>query len=128
MFIKLTVAGHGVSTWSLPHLFDHNKSGNEDPTATTLFPMPFLLSPKAYAKLIFHCSKYPQRAVNGVLIGAISKKDNNVLVQDAVPLFHLDLALAPMLEVALAQVGIAVVIDSLTCRPIPYVHVGGDLC
>ena len=66
--------------------------------------MPFLLSPKAYAKLIFHCCKYPQRAVNGVLIGAVSKKDNSVHVQDAVPLFHLDLALAPMLEIAVAQV------------------------
>ena len=62
------------------------------------------VSPKAYGKLVFHCCKYPHAAVNGVLIGVISKKDNNVLVQDAIPLFHHDLSLAPMLAVALAQV------------------------
>lgn len=67
----------------------------------------FVLSPRAYGKLVFHCCKYPHAAVNGVLIGAISKKDNNVLVQDAIPLFHHDLALAPMLEVALAQVSLS---------------------
>ena len=66
--------------------------------------MLFNVSPKAYGKLVFHCCKYPHAAVNGVLIGAVSKKDNNVVIQDAVPLFHHDLSLAPMLAVAVAQV------------------------
>ena len=66
--------------------------------------MRFVLFPKAYAKLILHCSKYPHKELNGVLIGSISKKDNSVHVNDVIPLFHLNLALSPMLEVALAQV------------------------
>ena len=66
--------------------------------------MRFVLFPKAYAKLIFHCSKYPHKELNGVLIGSISKKDNSVHVNDVIPLFHVNLALSPMLEVALAQV------------------------
>ena len=66
--------------------------------------MKYCLSAKCYAKILFHAVKYPDRAINGILIGTISKKDNCVQVQDTIPLFHLDLALAPMLEVALAQV------------------------
>lgn len=66
--------------------------------------MPFVLSPKAYAKLVAHCCKYPHAAVNGVLIGSVNKKDNSVNIQDAIPLFHLYLSLSPMLEVALTQV------------------------
>lgn len=66
--------------------------------------MRFVLFPKAYAKLIFHCCKYPHKELNGVLIGSISKKDNSVHVNDVIPLFHFNLALSPMLEVALAQV------------------------
>lgn len=66
----------------------------------------FAISAKAYAKIVLHCCKYPQRAVNGVVIGTFSDKDQGagVLIQDAVPLFHQNLSLAPMLEVALRQV------------------------
>ena len=66
--------------------------------------MPFSLSLKAYSKIVLHCCKYPHKAVNGVVIGSVSKKDQSVQIQDAIPLFHLGLGLAPMLEVALAQV------------------------
>ena len=68
--------------------------------------MHYSVSAKAYGKIIFHCAKYPHRAVNGVLIGTTSKKDNSVQVQDCVPLFHAELDLTPMLEVALTQVRI----------------------
>lgn len=68
----------------------------------------FAISAKAYAKIVLHCCKYPQRAVNGVVIGTFSDKDQGagVLIQDAVPLFHQNLSLAPMLEVALRQVDV----------------------
>lgn len=67
--------------------------------------MQFSLSAKAYAKIVLHCCKYPHRSVNGVVVGTVStKKDHAVLIQDAIPLFHLSLGLAPMLEVALSQV------------------------
>ena len=66
----------------------------------------FTLSVKAYAKIMLHCCKYPHKAVNGVVIGTFSDKDQGagVQIQDAIPLFHLNLSLAPMLEVALRQV------------------------
>lgn len=64
----------------------------------------FQLSGRAYAKLICHSAKYPDREINGALIGTISKKDNRVQIQDTIPLFHIELGVAPMIEVALNQV------------------------
>ena len=69
-----------------------------------IIAMPFSISLKAYSKIILHCCKYPDKAVNGVVIGSVSKKDQSVQIQDAIPMFHLGLGLAPMLEVALTQV------------------------
>ena len=78
----------------------------------------FSISAKAYAKIVLHCCKYPHRAVNGVVIGTFSDKDQGagVLIQDAVPLFHQNLTLAPMLEVALRQVAELVGFTRHTCR------------
>ncbi|KAL5466843.1 hypothetical protein EMCRGX_G030994 [Ephydatia muelleri] len=77
--------------------------------------MHFSLSAKAYAKIVLHCCKYPHRSVNGVVVGVVStKKDQGVQIQDAIPLFHLNLALAPMLEVALSQVETYVTTKGLT--------------
>lgn len=59
---------------------------------------------KAYAKIILHCCKYRHLAVNGVVIGSISKETQSVQIQDTIPLFHSGIGLAPMLEIALAQV------------------------
>ncbi len=61
------------------------------------------VSVKAYSKILLHACKYPHKAVNGVLI-ADSIGGNEVNIVDAIPLFHQCLGLAPMLEVALAQV------------------------
>ena len=66
--------------------------------------MKLRLSPRAYAKMLLHVSKYPHKAVNGVLLGDETLQDGELYVLDAVPLFHLCLGLAPMLEVALARV------------------------
>lgn len=66
----------------------------------------YIVSPKAYGKIVYHCAKYPHRAVNGVILGTFSKKDNCTMVQDTIPLFHNDLDLSIMLEVALSQVSL----------------------
>lgn len=66
--------------------------------------MKFNLSSRSYAKILLHTSKYPHKAVNGVLLGGETVQDGEVYVLDAVPLFHICLGLAPMLEVALARV------------------------
>lgn len=64
----------------------------------------YSVSLKAYAKMILHCCKYRHLAVNGVVIGSISKETQTVQIQDAIPLFHSGIGLAPMLEISLTQV------------------------
>ena len=66
--------------------------------------MSYAITVKAYSKLVLHSCKYPHASVNGLLIGSISKKDQSVQIQDSIPLFHMELGLAPMLEIALTQV------------------------
>lgn len=66
--------------------------------------MKIRVSPRAYAKILLHTSKYPHKAVNGVLLGDENVQDGEIYVLDAIPLFHICLGLAPMLEVALARV------------------------
>lgn len=68
--------------------------------------MKIQVSPQAYAKILLHTSKYPHKAVNGVLVGEENLKDGKIYALDAIPLFHIALGLAPMLEVALARVDI----------------------
>ena len=59
----------------------------------------------AFVKLLLHAAKYPHCSVNGLLLRKQSKDINpDVLVKDCIPLFHLNLTLLPMLEVALSQV------------------------
>ena len=53
--------------------------------------------------MMLHASKYPSAAVNGVFLGHLDGA-GEVVVEDAVPLFHSPLNLSPMLEVALLQV------------------------
>ena len=66
--------------------------------------MKIQVSPRAYAKILLHTSKYPHKAVNGVLVGEENLKGGEIYASDAIPLFHIALGLAPMLEVALARV------------------------
>ena len=68
----------------------------------------YSISLKAYSKIILHSCKYPHCALNGILIGSISKETQTVQIQDSIPLFHIGLGLAPMLEVALTQVSVCV--------------------
>lgn len=60
------------------------------------------LQQTAYVKLVLHALKHTTCAVNGVLIGRPST--TLVEVTDCVPLFHGQLGLLPMLELALSQV------------------------
>ncbi|KAH3768237.1 ER membrane protein complex subunit 8-like [Dreissena polymorpha] len=65
------------------------------------------VSIQAYAKLLLHIAKYPHCAVNGVLLAEDNKnsKEKKVIrFVDCIPLFHLSLSLAPMLEAALLQI------------------------
>ena len=64
------------------------------------------LGQKAYIKLLLHALKYQSVAVNGVLLGTAGTA--GVSVVDAVPLFHQQLALAPMLEIAMGQARILI--------------------
>lgn len=72
------------------------------------------ISCPALAKILLHAARYPQTAVSGVVLaparsgggggGSSGDTPATVTLVDAVPLFHLHLSLAPMLEVALTQV------------------------
>ncbi|XP_022082440.1 ER membrane protein complex subunit 8-like [Acanthaster planci] len=64
------------------------------------------LSNRAYCKLIMHAAKYPHAALNGVLLAEKRKlKENKILrFVDCVPMCHLTLGLAPVLEVAFFQI------------------------
>jgi hypothetical protein len=62
------------------------------------------LSKLAYSKIILHAFKYPHTAINGVLLASEGSHSQSVKYVDAIPLFHHNLGLAPMLEVALMQV------------------------
>ncbi|XP_070574658.1 ER membrane protein complex subunit 8-like [Ptychodera flava] len=65
-----------------------------------------IMSIRAYSKIVFHAAKYPHCSVNGVLLADKKKLKENksVIYVDAIPLFHLALGLAPMLEVALTRI------------------------
>mmetsp|Transcript_9563 Transcript_9563/g.23320 ORF Transcript_9563/g.23320 Transcript_9563/m.23320 type:complete len:208 (+) Transcript_9563:22-645(+) len=60
------------------------------------------VSEAAYLTAVLHALKYPAHAVNGVLLGSFA--DGGVRVEQAVPLLHSDLALAPMMEAGLALI------------------------
>ncbi len=61
------------------------------------------INPKAYLKSILHAAKYPTATVIGLVLGELTKKDETLYVQDALPLFHTH-PLGPMLELALMKV------------------------
>ena len=65
-----------------------------------------VISCNALAKILLHAAKYPHLAINGVVLANSKKYDDSldVYITETVPLFHGQLNLAPMLEVALTQV------------------------
>ncbi|CAH1998586.1 unnamed protein product [Acanthoscelides obtectus] len=62
-------------------------------------------SENAYCKMIMHGVKYPHCSVNGLLLGkSSSSKAKEVEFVEAIPLFHININLIPMAEIALMQV------------------------
>eukprot|EP00049_Salpingoeca_infusionum_P000829 m.42655 g.42655 ORF g.42655 m.42655 type:complete len:215 (-) comp10723_c0_seq2:1425-2069(-) len=59
------------------------------------------LSRSAYAKAVAHAAKFPDNAVNGVVIGTV--EGSRVTVQDALPLMHTHLQLSMLVEAAMTQ-------------------------
>ncbi|XP_076112535.1 ER membrane protein complex subunit 8-like [Mytilus galloprovincialis] len=64
------------------------------------------LTSAAYCKILLHAAKYPHCAVNGVLLAEEPKNKDHKHIRfvDCIPLFHLSLSIAPMLEAALLQI------------------------
>eukprot|EP00041_Stephanoeca_diplocostata_P011209 m.182359 g.182359 ORF g.182359 m.182359 type:complete len:241 (+) comp18459_c0_seq5:79-801(+) len=90
-----------------------SESGSRAPVATTSAKFDTL----PYVKMMLHAAKYPTSAVNGVFFGHMDGA-GEVVVEDAVPLFHSPLNLSPMLEVALLQ------LDS-HCQSLPSTQIVG---
>lgn len=63
----------------------------------------YKISPRAYSKMILHAAKYPYCAVNGLLLAKNKDSQNNIEIVDVMPLFHQNLHLSPMAEIALVQ-------------------------
>ncbi|XP_043280937.1 ER membrane protein complex subunit 8/9 homolog [Venturia canescens] len=65
-------------------------------------------SSRAYCKVILHAAKYPHCAINGLLLAKQKSKSDNksseLVIEDAIPLFHICLHVSPMAEVALTLV------------------------
>lgn len=68
------------------------------------------LTSRAYSKIILHAAKYPHCSISGVLLAKHLKgskeeqKNRNLVILDAIPMFHLCLHVTPMTEIALTQV------------------------
>ncbi|CAF0846599.1 unnamed protein product [Rotaria sp. Silwood1] len=65
----------------------------------------------AFVKMFLHLAKYPELAVNGVLLSSRTDSTNEEVDSssylhfvDCIPLFHGVLSLSPMLEIALSQI------------------------
>lgn len=63
----------------------------------------FKISARAYSKMVLHAAKYPHCAVNGLLLASAKDSSNNIDIIDVMPLFHQNLHLTPMAEIALVQ-------------------------
>ncbi|CAG8770737.1 2762_t:CDS:2 [Cetraspora pellucida] len=71
----------------------------------------YVITTKAYLKIILHACKHPFTSVNGILLAEEEASDDNnsdvkIIIVDVVPLFHHWVTLTPMLEVGLQQVSI----------------------
>lgn len=53
--------------------------------------------------MVLHAAKYPHCAVNGLLLASAKDASNNIEIIDVMPLFHQNLHLTPMAEIALVQ-------------------------
>ncbi|XP_031625314.1 ER membrane protein complex subunit 8/9 homolog [Contarinia nasturtii] len=63
----------------------------------------YKISSRAYSKMVLHAAKYPHCAINGLLLASSKDTSNNIEIVDVMPLFHQNLHLSPMAEIALVQ-------------------------
>lgn len=63
----------------------------------------YKISSRAYSKMVLHAAKYPHCAINGLLLANTKDSSNTIEIVDAMPLFHQNLHLSPMVEIALIQ-------------------------
>ncbi|CAG8829852.1 3175_t:CDS:2 [Gigaspora margarita] len=70
----------------------------------------YVITAKAYLKIILHACKHPFTSVNGILLAEEAFDDDSsdvkIIIVDVVPLFHHWATLTPMLEVGLQQVSV----------------------
>nr|XP_056719636.1 ER membrane protein complex subunit 9 [Euleptes europaea] len=64
---------------------------------------------RAYVKMCLHAARYPHTAVNGLLLAqkrqaTVAGQPDCLCITDCIPLFHSNLSLTVMLEVALNQI------------------------
>ena len=91
--------------------YQQSKKHNNSTTHQSV--MKVSLSPRAYSKVLLHGCKYPHKAINGVFLAEDCKHTGDLLrIVDAIPLFHQCLGLAPMLEIALHQVLLILLISN----------------
>ena len=79
------------------------------------------ISTRAYCKMIMHAAKYPSSNINGLLL-AKKTGERGLKYVDCIPLFHINTALAPMVEVALAQIENEVGRSGLTISGFYHAH------
>lgn len=75
----------------------------------------FKMNTESFVKMLLHGAKYPHCAVNGLFVQKKTKSKNNqnenggspaIQIVDCIPLFHINMTLLPMLELALHQVNL----------------------
>ncbi|BBM99636.1 ER membrane protein complex subunit 8/9 [Marchantia polymorpha subsp. ruderalis] len=88
------------------------------------------ISQRAYIKIVLHALKHQCNSVNGVLVGKVTGAGNEaseegnskIEIVDAVPLFHAQLGVLPMLELALSQVEEHLIADKESLVIAGYYH------
>lgn len=73
----------------------------------------YKISSRAYSKMVLHAAKYPHCAINGLLLASAKDSSNNIEIIDVMPLFHQNLHLSPMAEIALVQTETLAAADDL---------------
>ena len=111
-YVQSRASAHFITlptlSWQLKNfssILDYNCKGSaRNRNNRYYYIMACELSKLAYSKIILHAFKYPHTAINGVLLANEGSSNQVLKYVDAIPLFHNNLGLAPMLEVALMQV------------------------
>lgn len=80
------------------------------------------ISTRAYCKILMHAAKYPSSSINGLLLSKVGGGRQPVKYVDCIPMLHINTGLAPMAEVALAQIESEVSRCGLTISGMYHAH------